>query len=663
MPEGSIYLTLNKNDMWKFGTLTVSPFDWMEASYFYYRPSDLIWEGNFTKGHYLDKGFNVKFTYRPKNISLPNFALGLDDFAGTGFFTREYIVASKNLKNTKISLGMGWGKFVGENNFDNPLSFISSSMKTRPTQLDKFNLGGTVSYEKWFKGDATIFGGLEHRFKKFKGLKLKLEYDPFDYLDFSAQNRFDADINLREKESNLNFGLSYTINDYVTVNTSYIKGNILNFNISIGLTLNKKTSKKPKFDPNLKKSSSNNDIDSFYIDLLTNLNNNRLYLQTANLDPNSNLEISISTSEHRNAIRSSSYSAYIANQVSKNNNINLSTIQVSHLNAGIELNNIKYIAKYLDEDNLTPIEVKIRNTELKSGEVNSYISHEFKPKVNFPVIFSSFSPVLISHIGNPEKFYFGGINLQNVSEIQFNRNLLLSTELNYRIYDNFKDTISGPSSNMQHVRTDLVQYLKSDDIYLSRMQLDYIWSPSKNVYSKISSGIFEPMYGGVGAEVLIRPFKKNFSIGAEIFYVRQRSFDQKLNFKKYKTTTGHINLGYKFAAGIEANISYGRYLAKDDGYTVDIGRRTNSGFKSGFYFTKTNVSAELFGEGSFDKGFYFQIPMDLLSGEYSGNYSSIKISPLTRDGGAKLIHDKDLKGMIYNSTFNDLINQWDGYLD
>ena len=67
-PEGSIAVTINKNDIWKFGTLTVSPFDWLEASYFYYRPSDLVWEGNSTRGHYLDKGFNVKFIYRPKII-------------------------------------------------------------------------------------------------------------------------------------------------------------------------------------------------------------------------------------------------------------------------------------------------------------------------------------------------------------------------------------------------------------------------------------------------------------------------------------------------------------------------------------------------------------------------------------------------------------------
>ena len=115
--------------------------------------------------------------------------------------------------------------------------------------------------------------------------------------------------------------------------------------------------------------------------------------------------------------------------------------------------------------------------------------------------------------------------------------------------------------------------------------------------------------------------------------------------------------------GLEANISFGRYLAKDDGYTFDLSKRTRSGFKAGIYFTRTDVSAELFGEGSFDKGFYFQIPIDLLSRNYSGNYSTFKLSPLTRDGGAKLMHDKNLKGLIYNSSRYELERQWNGFLN
>ena len=55
--------------------------------------------------------------------------------------------------------------------------------------------------------------------------------------------------------------------------------------------------------------------------------------------------------------------------------------------------------------------------------------------------------------------------------------------------------------------------------------------------------------------------------------------------------------------------------------------------------------------------------MDLFSTSYSGNYSTFKLSPLTRDGGAKLIHDKDLKGLIYNSTYRELSQQWRGLLN
>ena len=112
--------------------------------------------------------------------------------------------------------------------------------------------------------------------------------------------------------------------------------------------------------------------------------------------------------------------------------------------------------------------------------------------------------------------------------------------------------------------------------------------------------------------------------------------------------------------GIVANISFGRYLAKDDGYTFDLSRKTNSGFLAGFYFTRTDVPAELFGEGSFDKGFYFQFPLDIFTNDYRGDHTTFKFAPLTRDGGAKLIYDKGLKGLIYNSNLYELQNQWDG---
>ena len=640
--------------------MTVSPFDWLEAGYFYYRPSDLIWEGNLVRGHYLDKGFNVKFIYRPKIKYLPNFAVGLDDFAGTGFFSREYMVSTFDYNSLKASIGVGWGKFVGQKNYKNPFSFVSDKFLTRPDNSVNFQTG-QPTYNQWFRGDATLFGGVEYQFSKIKGLKIKLEYDPYDYFDFSANNRPDILIDRRKKDSNINFGISFPLNEFVTIDSSFIKGNTLNLNLSFTLPLGRDIQKKQPFRPNTVKNTETNSKNDFYRDLLFNLNKNNLLLQTAEIENNKKLNISISTSQYRNALRSSSYAAEIAKTVLDLNDIEINQINVSHLNAGIELNEISYFVNNLDSD--VPIEIVKRNTEFDSGDPLGYLENEFQPSLSFPIIFSNLSPAIVSHIGNPEKFYFGGLDFNFVSEIKFSRSLILSSEINFPVYSNISDTISGPQSNMEHVRTDLLQYLKEDDVHITRMQLDYIWSPRKNVYTKITGGILENMYGGIGVEALYKPFKQNFYLGAEIFNVKKRSFDQRFDFDEYKTTTGHINFAYLFAAGVEASLSFGRYLAKDDGYTLDLSRRLESGFKAGIYFTRTNVSAELFGEGSFDKGFYFQMPLDLFSNQHSGNYSTFKLSPLTRDGGAKLIHEKDLRGLIYNSSNYELKNQWKGFLN
>ena len=592
-------------------------------------------------------------------------SLGMDDFAGTGFFSREYFVATQDYNNVKLSLGIGWGKFAAKNSFKNPLSIITDKFLNRPLVSKDSQYVGTPTYDQWFRGEASYFGGIEYHIPSSRGIKLKLEYDPFDYLDFSANNRVDAINEIRKKDSDINFGVSIPINDYFTIDASLIKGNTFNVNFNFGIVFNK-FSKKPKFIPVIEKEniSITKSKNEFYLDLLSNLNKNNLFLQTANLNESGDLDVSISTSNHRNAIRSSSYASYISKTIADLNDIELNTINIKHINAGVELNNIKYIAQYLEGNKKSfPLELIIRNTTTDSGNEDSYRNHEFKPRVNFPITFSTLKPTLVSHIGFPAKFFYGGLNLQLLNEVQFNRNLILTSEINQHLYSNLDNAISKPDSVMENVRTRVIKYLQEDDVHVGRFQLDYIWSPYKNTYAKISGGIFESMFGGIGGEILYKPFKRDFHIGAEIFHVKQRTFKQRFDFQDYSTTTGHINLGYKLPAGIEANLSFGRYLAKDDGYTLDLARRTNKGFLAGVYFTRTNVPARIFGEGSFDKGFYFQFPLDFFSKDYSNQYSTFKLSPLTRDGGARLIHAKDLKGIIYNTTFNELDNQWNGFLN
>ena len=663
--EQSAYFTFNRSNFIKLGTVTVTPFDWMEASYFYYRPDDLLWGG--AKGLYLDKGFNVKFTYKPKNILLPRIAIGLDDFAGTGQFTREYVVATYNFKSLKLTSGLGWGKYAGSSSLKNPLSIVSD----RFTKRSRFNFGkgGTPSYGVWFKGPVAPLFGIEYRFKNIKNTSLKIEHDPFDYFEFSCCGEGSSleSLSVRPKDSNINFGISYKYKDIGNVDVSYVKGNSWNLTFSLGFTGNKNYRKKNSFNPEIQ----NNDYmqesvkNEFYLDLLQNLNENRLFLQTANLD-NQTLSLSIESADHFNPVIYSSRASYIANEVANFNAIELDNIEIGHINRGNKINSIKYQTKDLNLKNRMPNVIIKRNVVVKNSDNDSHNDHEFKPTVNFPVMINQFYPDLKTHVGSPERFLYTGIGIKATTEIQFNRNLVFYSVLGKTLEDNFDEKVSTPNSRLQEVRTQIVDYLQesSKDIYIESMEIEHITSYLDNIYTKISLGYLESMYGGIASEVMYKPFKGNFAFSLEYNKVIQRDFDQKFTFSKYQVSTKHLNIAYYHPkTNILAKWSYGHYLAGDKGYTLDMSRRMPNGWQAGVWFSNTNVSAEQFGEGSFDKGFYIKVPMNIFSKSYSKDTQGLSLRTMTRDGAQKLELRNKLIDSFYGATLNEFNENWLNYLD
>ena len=239
---------------------------------------------------------------------------------------------------------------------------------------------------------------------------------------------------------------------------------------------------------------------------------------------------------------------------------------------------------------------------------------------------------------------------------------MVSATYGVSLIDNFDEKSSDPNSVLPHVRTEIVSYLQATNNYLTKLQADYYWSPYKNIYTRFTGGIFEMMYGGVGAEVMYKPFNKNISLGYEVYKLKRRTYEQKFDFFDYKVITDHINLVYFDPSNnIQIKTSYGNYLAGDKGYTIDLSRKMDNGLQMGFFFSKTNVSAEDFGEGSFDKGFYFKIPTDLFSKKLSKSYTSFGLKTLTRDGGQKLNIDNSLFDQINSSTLSDINRGWYEY--
>ena len=662
--EQSIYVTFTRGSFLKLGTITVTPFDWLEASYFYYRPDDLLWGG--AKGLYLDKGFNVKLSYKPDSLLLPRIAFGLDDFAGTGQFTREYIVTTYDFNNLKLTTGLGWGKFVGNSSISNPFAVLSDRFKTRPGMV--LGLGGEPNFKSMFHGRATPLIGMEVKVPLINDLTFKVENNPFDYFNFACcgEGLSGESMVVRPKDSDINYGLSYKYKDFGNIDFTYTKGNTWNISLSIGFSSKKPKRKKDVFKPKLQNNNFNQDKkNEFYYDLIDNLNQNKLFLQSASIEDNS-LRVTIDSAEHINPIIYTSRTAYISKKIAEFNEFDFDRIEVGHIIRGSKINSIEYRTTDLDLLDRYPNVVIKKYTEIDDSIENEYKNHEFQPRVVYPIFINNIGPDIRTHVGSPEKFLYTGFGIKISSEIQINRNLVIYSSIGRSFTDNFDDKLSSPNSVLANVRTEIVDYLQesSDRFYLKNLNIEYIRSFNKNLYGKVSYGYLEDMYGGIVGELLYKPFRSNIAIGLEYSDVKKRKFDQGFSFQDYEISMPRFNLAYYHPkTNILAKWSYGKYLAGDKGYTLDLSRRMRSGWRAGFFFSQTNVSPEEFGEGSFDKGFYVNVPMNIFSKGYSKDIRGFSLRTMTRDGGQQLDIQNRLIDSFYGSTLSDINENWDNFLD
>ena len=107
----------------------------------------------------------------------------------------------------------------------------------------------------------------------------------------------------------------------------------------------------------------------------------------------------------------------------------------------------------------------------------------------------------------------------------------------------------------------------------------------------------------------------------------------------------------------------GKFLAGDSGINFDFSRRFKSGLRIGAFFSLTDISKQEFGEGSFDKGFYFNIPMQAFYTNYSRNLAGWGLKPLTRDGAAYLYHSHHLWGITEAAQSYAFTRDWDDLYD
>tara|TARA_Y100001970_G_scaffold270289_1_gene363960 strand:+ start:3046 stop:5181 length:2136 start_codon:yes stop_codon:yes gene_type:complete len=641
-------------------SITGTPFSWLEATYRYtevenrlYGP--LAYSGNQS---FKDKGFDIKIGLLQESYYFPEVALGIRDLAGTGLFSSEFLVASKRFNNFDFSLGLGWGILGKESNLSNPLNSLHDSFNIRDSSSSQ---GGEFSYKDWFSGETALFGGLEYELKKY-GLRFKLEYDTTrpDRLPNGTLLPLPVD-------SKINAGVTFFPSNQLSLTASYERGNQLRFSFSLKGNFLEDTIPKPApknvirlNEEQIRKSIADKSI--FFRSLNKSLRDESIFIQGANYK-DKEVDLAVASTKYFSMTREVGRSARVVSALASPE---VEKINISSMNGDLQVATFSINRQEFDsaDKNNGSLQEILKKSKLYSNSNKPlYLNADFKPTPSFPEIEWNMSPSISHQIGGPEGFYLGQLSWLTDISIKFRRNISLYTSLGINIYDTFKDFNNPSASTIPHVRSDIQDYLSQGKNNIRRMQLEYLSSPMKDVFFRADFGIFEQMFAGVGGEILHRPFNRRFSYGLSYHKVKQRDYDQLFSFLDYSTDTGHFSFNLDLPSEVSAKLLVGKYLAKDKGATLDLSRRFQTGFTLGIFATKTNLSAEEFGEGSFDKGFYFSIPTQLFYSDFRSGNISFGIHPLTKDGGAILNNHHTLHGLVGDTSLNSIIRDWNYLLD
>ena len=665
--EGSVGFTWSHSEPYLRGSIMGNPFDWFEASYTYTDVNNKLYSDSpeFSgKQSYKDKSFDAKFRIIKEGLFIPQVAVGFRDFGGSSLFASEYIVASKLVSNIDFTLGLGFGT-ISNKTITNPLTYLHSGFETRERDIQGDTQGGEINYGTFFGGKkAGVFGGVEIFLPKLNGMRLKIEYDSTNYTEDGEGYLPVA------QDHKINYSFVFPLTKDFHLKLGYVRNNTLNFGFSFSGNYRGKSTGVQKRDPPkivenseiFKTIVNKTEAEYLYKSSLKYLGESKINLQTANVS-GSTLSVSFAQSTYLNNAIAIGRTARILDQLSPDiiDTFSLQTINTGAGMYAVDIPRADFV-RYKDHKQTDAL---LESVQIYKPDPDAYKKHDFRPYVKYPATRWKFSPAIRSQIGGPDGFYFGEIALSAHAETIIRRNINVLAVGSVGIYNTFDELKLASDSIIPHVRTDIVKYLQGSSKYhITRLQANYFMNPTKSIYTKISAGIFEPMFTGFGGEILYKPFAQNFGVGAEIWNVRQRSFRQLLGFRKYRTITGHLNFYYKEPLyRVLFHLKGGRYLAEDSGFTFNVSREFSSGLHLGVFFSLTDISKAEFGEGSFDKGFYFNIPIQVFFDQYSRGQSGFGLRPLTRDGAQSMIHAQPLWSTSYQAHRDQIVNEWDQFYD
>ena len=575
-----------------------------------------------------DRSYEIKGELFAESGWRPQISIGARDVLGTGAWEGEYVVASKALGNWDVTAGIGWGRLGQRSGFSNPLTILSDKFDSRPKPFAATGqgLGGSL-----FRANAALFGGAGYRFHKYP-LTVLVEYE-------SDQYEREVDLRTLEKPSAWNFAVLWQPIRNTSIRFSWLRGDTLGFTFSSHLGTKSAAPRKYMLAARPKNLDAQTglpkgyDARSWYDRMVFEAERTGLYLKEGRLKAGGRKAALVIEN------RSYSLTADAVHQTAVLSELllpkHVSSVDILLQEEGLVGPTINYEFKR----NLAP--ARATGKQRSSDYVKVLAPRTLAQPTNmtdygYPSLGFGVDLAARVQLMDPDDPARKQVYAKLTGRLQLSDHFNVWMRYEQDIYNDFS-TARRSNSRLQKVRTLINNYLVNGESGLEQLYGEYKKSLSPSVHSRLYAGILESMYGGVGGEVLYSPYKQRWALGLSVNAVKQREFERNLQFRDYDTVIGHVSAYYASPFyDIDMALHVGRYLAEDRGYTLEARRTFDSGFSVGGFFTRTNVSAKDFGEGSFDKGLFFRIPFNgFLPGNTRAAYSTI-LRSLERDGGRRL---------------------------
>ncbi|MDQ2094006.1 YjbH domain-containing protein [Rhodalgimonas zhirmunskyi] len=601
----------------------------------------------YPNSSYYDRSFDVSYLLLKEGKYRPAVAIGLRDLIGTGLYGSEYIVATKSFSDRlRFTGGIGWGRLGSYNSF--------ATMGTRPTTI--IGAGGVPTYDRWFRGPVSAFGGVSYQ--ATDKLQFAIEYSSDAYPNETGQSQ-DKGANLFTRKSPWNVGVDYQLNNALRMGAYYLYGSEVGLNFTIAL--NPKSSPvpgggdtaplpvmvRPKFSASdLGWTTTPGTKAGAQTALAAGLAREGLVLEGIKLDGR---HARVLVRNTRWDIEAQAVGR-AARVMSRNLPASVETFEVVQVSNGVPLSSVSMSRSDVERLENAPAE-RMYDRVTFGGGAAAWNGVEMVDGT-YPRLSWSLGPYAKLSVFDPDNPVRVDVGAQIAGDYYLAPGWVLSGAVTVKATGNIGDQTPGLNSfgagagTLPAVRSDAAKYSRGNDPKIDYLTLAKYGRLGNDIYSRLTVGYLETMYAGVSGELLWKPVGSRLALGAELNYVAQRNFDQLFGVQNYNVATGHLSAYYDFGNDFHGQLDVGRYLAKDWGATVAIDREFDNGWSIGAYATKTNVSASDFGEGTFDKGLRFTMPLSWAVGTATRRKNEIVVKSLSRNGGAKL----NVNGRLYDTV-------------